>query len=215
MLIEGQVAIEARRWLAAALALAAFVGQSAERLTAAPPPAAVAASWPSDSALQGVKMLTVSGLGAAQGVSFHAGHVYLYGDCYDVKPRVGVIREYSQDFQPTGKVIWLRDKARPLLRHPTGLTLHPRWGTFLGDTVNRKGIIYQLDWERALADGDLSRAVRAVVADDAAVNGCRPEFVSLAGQDLLATADYGDVRPEVRLYDPEKLLALKRTAGPG
>ena len=76
-------------------------------------------------------------------------------------------------------------------------------------------MIYQLDWERAFADGDLSRAVRAVVVDDAAVNGSRPEFVSLHGKDFLATADYGDVRPEVRLYDPEKLLAARRTSASG
>jgi hypothetical protein len=172
-------------------------------------------SWPFDSELEDAKALTMEGLGAMQGVSFHAGRVYLYGDCYDVKPRVGVIREYTVDYQATGKVIWLRNQDKPLLRHPTGLTWHPRWGTFLGDTVNRKGIIYQLDWERALADGDLSRAVRAVIEDDAAVNGCRPEFVTLDGKGFLATADYGDARPEVRLYDPEKLLAARRTSAPG
>jgi hypothetical protein len=174
-----------------------------------------APAWSSDSVLEDVKTLTMDGLGAMQGVSFHDGKVYLYGDCYDVKPRVGVIREYSTDFQPTGKVIWLRDKDKPLLRHPTGLTWHPRWGAFLGDTVALKGIIYQLNWEQALEDGDMSRAVLAVVDDDAAVNGCRPEFVCLDGKDYLATADYGDVRPEVRLYDPEKLLAVTRTSVPG
>jgi hypothetical protein len=62
----------------------------------------------------------MDGLGAMQGVSFHEGKVYLYGDCYDVKPRVGVIRECSADYQATGKVIWLRNKDKPLLRHPTG-----------------------------------------------------------------------------------------------
>jgi hypothetical protein len=174
-----------------------------------------APAWSSDSVLEDVKKLTMDGLGAMQGVSFHDGKVYLYGDCYDVKPRVGVIREYSTDFQPTGKVIWLRDKDKPLIRHPTGLTWHHCWGTFLGDTVAHKGIIYQLNWEQALEDGDLSRAVLAPLDDDAAVNGCRPEFISLDGKDYLATADYGDVRPEVRLYDPEKLLAATRTSAPG
>ena len=103
------------------------------------PPAKPVADWSSDSVLQDVKALTVEGLGAMQGASFHAGKVYLYGDCYNVKPRVGVIREYSSDFKATGRVIWLRDKDRPLLRHPTGLTWHGRWGTFLGDTVAGKG----------------------------------------------------------------------------
>jgi hypothetical protein len=52
-----------------------------------------------------------------------------------------------------------------------------------------------------------------VIQDDAAVNGCRPEFVQLKGKVYLATVDYGDVRPEVRLYDPEKLLAARLTGG--
>jgi hypothetical protein len=198
------------------LSLAIIVLQtSVTNAQADPPRESVASGWSANSILEDVKMRTMEGLGAMQGVSFHEGRVYLYGDCYDVKPRVGVIREYSSDFQPTGRVIWLRNKDKPLLRHPTGLTWHPHWGTFLGDTVNRKGIIYRLDWQRALEDGDLNRAVLAVVEDDAAVNGCRPEFVSLDGRDFLATADYGDVRPEVRLYDPEKLLAARRTSAPG
>jgi hypothetical protein len=76
-------------------------------------------------------------------------------------------------------------------------------------------VIYHLDWQRALADGNLDQAVLDVIDDDAAINGCRPEFVTLAGQDYLATSDYGDTRPEVRLYDPEKLLRAKRSSAPG
>src|SRR5262249_26874851 len=108
-----------------------------------------------------------------------------------------------------------RRDGRPLLVHPTGLTRHDRYGTFLGDTVQQKGVIYRLDWERMWQDGNLDRAVLAEVEDDAAVNGCRPEVVRLRGKAYLATADYGAVRPEVRLYDPEKLLAAKRSSAPG
>jgi hypothetical protein len=205
----------AGRFRIVAKPLIAIAALCSARLSLAAPPQPVAPSWPSDCVLEDVKVLTVSGLGAAQGASFHAGKVYLYGDCYDVKPRVGVIREYSLDFNPTGKVIWLRNQDKPLIKHPTGLTWHPRWGTFLGDTVTRKAVIYHLDWERAVADGDLSRAVLAVIDDDAAVNGCRPEFVALDDHDFLATADYGDVRPEVRLYDPQKLLEFRRTSASG
>jgi hypothetical protein len=48
-----------------------------------------------------------------------------------------------------------------------------------------------------------------------AINGCRPEFVSVGGRALLATADYGDVRPEIRLYDPAALLAAGRSSASG
>jgi hypothetical protein len=150
-----------------------------------------------------------------QGLTYHDGKVYLYGDVWDAKPRVGVVREYDADFQPTGRVVWLRRDGKPLLIHPTGLTFHPRHGVFLGDTVKAKSVIYRLDWDRALKDGVLDNAVRDVIDDDAAVNGGRPEFVTLDGKDFLATADYGDVRPEVRLYDPEKLLQFKRSSAPG
>ena len=91
----------------------------------------VASAWSSDSVLEDVKALTMEGLGAMQGVSFHEDKVYLYGDCYDVKPRVGVIREYSSNYEATGRVIWLRtNEEKTLLRHPTGLTWHKKWGTF-------------------------------------------------------------------------------------
>jgi hypothetical protein len=173
------------------------------------------ATWTTNAELANAKALTMEGLGAMQGVSFHDGKVYLYGDVWDAKPRVGVIREYTLDYQPTGRVVWLRKGDKPLIRHPTGLTWHPRWGTFLGDTVERRGIIYRLDWMKAWEEGNLDHAVLDVLDDDAAVNGCRPELVQLDGKDYLATADYGDARPEVRLYDPDKLLKAKRTSAPG
>jgi hypothetical protein len=176
------------------------------------PPDAV---WTANAELDKTLTRSMSGLGAMQGVSFRDDKVYLFGDVWDANPRVGVIREYTQDYVATGRVVWLRQDGRPLIRHPTGLTWHPRWGTFLGDTVNRKAVIYRLDWERAWQEGNLDHAVRDVLDDDAAVNGCRPEFVALGGRDFLATADYGDVRPEVRLYDPGLLLQRKRSSAPG
>ncbi|MEJ7638289.1 MAG: hypothetical protein WKF75_10015 [Singulisphaera sp.] len=54
-----------------------------------------------------------------------------------------------------------------------------------------------------------------MIDDDAAINGCRPALVELGGRTLLATADYGDLRPEIRLYDPEALLAAGRSGAPG
>jgi hypothetical protein len=193
--------------LAGLLAWLAVLG-----LPAQPPPDG---SWKANAILDSPTTLTVEGLGAMQGVSFRDGKVYLYGDVWDARPRVGVIREFTADYKPTGRAVWLRRAGKPLLLHPTGLTWHDRWGTFLGDTVNKKAVIYRLDWKLAWEDGHLNRAVLDVIEDDAAVNGCRPELVELKGKVYLATADYGDVRPEVRLYDPEKMLAHKRTSAPG
>ena len=195
---------------AAALCLAAALATG--RLAAEPP---ADASWTANADVEREKTLTLDGLGAIQGASFHDGKVYLYGDVYDAKPRVGVIREYDSDYRPTGRVVWLRRDDKPLLRHPTGLTWNAKWGVFLGDTVDRKGVIYRFDWDKAWADGNLDHAVLDVIDDDAAVNGCRPEFVTVGGEACLATADYGDARPEVRLYDPEKMLKAKRTSAPG
>ncbi len=143
------------------------------------------------------------------------GKVYAYGDVWGANPRVGVIREYDLDLRPTGREVWLRKAGKPLILHPTGLTWDARFGTFLGDTVNKKATIYRLDWERAWHDGNLDSAVLDAIEDDAAVNGCRPEFVTVGGRTLLATADYGDVRPEIRLLDPEALLKAATDQRPG
>ncbi len=183
-----------------------------------PPPDA---TWSTNATLDVERSISDAGLGAVQGVVVRDGKVYAYGDLVRADPRVGVIREYTTQLEPTGRVVWLRRGGKPLLVHPTGLTWHDRWGTFLGDTVKSadptrsRGVIYRLDWERAWKDGDLDDAVLQVIDDDAAINGTRPEFVSVGGRSLLATADYGDVRPELRLYDPAALLAAGRSSAPG
>ena len=179
------------------------------------------ATWTADAVVDVERSITDAGLGAVQGVVVRDGRVYAYGDVFRAEPRVGVIREYTEQLEPTGRVVWLRRGGKPLIVHPTGLTWHDRRGTLLGDTVKSadptrsRGVIYRLDWERAWKDGNLDAAVLNVVEDDAALNGCRPEFVSIGGRDLLATADYGDVRPEIRLYDPAALLAAGRSSAPG
>ena len=172
-------------------------------------------TWTADAIVEPSLTVTDSTLGAGQGVLLRDGKVYAYGDVYNAKPRVGVIREYSLDLKPTGRTVWLQKEGRPTILHPTGLTWNPEFGTFVGDTVNRKATIYRIDWDRAWRDGNLDSAVLDVCQDDAAINGCRPEFVSIAGRTLLATADYGDVRPELRLLDPAALLSEHRTSAPG
>ncbi len=171
--------------------------------------------WLADADLDQPRKVTDVKLGAAQGVVVRDGRIYAYGDVYSASPRVGVIREYGMDLNATGREVWLRQGGRPLIIHPTGLTWDDRWGTLLGDTVKKKAVIYRLDWERAWSDGDLDHAVRDVIDDDAAINGCRPVFVTVNGRTLLATADYGDVHPEIRLYDPELLINARRSSAPG
>jgi hypothetical protein len=177
-----------------------------------PPPDS---EWTADAEVAEPRVLTLEDLGAAQGVSLRDGKLYAYGDVYSANPRVGVIREYTMDLKPTGRVVWLRRDGKPLILHPTGLTWDPAFGTFLGDTVAKRAKIYRLDWARAWADGTLDHAVLDVIDDDVAVNGCRPVFTTVGGRTLLATADYGDVRPEIRLYDPAVLLAAGRSSAPG
>src|SRR5271166_6213893 len=180
-----------------------------------PPPDS---TWEADAALDVERSITDVGLGAVQGVVVRDDKIYAYGDVFQTQPRAGVIREYNERLESTGRVVWLRRGGKPLIVHPTGLTWHDRWGTFLGDTIKTadparsRAVIYRLDWQKAWRDGDLDEAVLNVIEDDAAINGCRPEFVKLRGRAFLATADYGDLRPEIRLYDPEALLAAGRSS---
>lgn len=159
--------------------------------------------------------VTAEGLGAAQGAAVHGGALLLYGDA-----ETGVIREYNtqadtEELRPTGRVLRLTRDGADLLPHPTGLTFHPDYGAFVGDTVARKGTIYHVDWERATADGTLDHAVLNTVRDDAAVNGCRPEFVRWGGRWLVATSDYGPQGNQVRLYDPQRLVEAQATSEAG
>jgi hypothetical protein len=187
-----------------------------------PPPAAILkqqpppdGTWTADAEVAEARTFTDSALGAAQGIAVRDGKVYAYGDVYRASPRMGVIREYDLNLVPTGREVKLGRAGRPLIIHPTGLTWDRRLGTFLGDTVLKKAVIYHLDWDRAWADGNLDHAVLDTIDDDAAINGCRPTFVEVGGRVLIATADYGDVRPELRLYDPEAMLRAGRTSAPG
>src|SRR6185295_3084837 len=98
------------------LAALAFVGQSRGQDIPAD------SSWTANAELRNPQARTIPGLGAAQGVSFFDDKVYLYGDVWKAQPRVGVIREYNKDFEPPGRVVWLRRDGKTLVQHPTGLT---------------------------------------------------------------------------------------------
>jgi hypothetical protein len=199
-------------WLTLAASAVAQTPPRGASVAHVPPPDA---AWTADADVEGLRSVTDAALGAVQGIVVRDGRVYAYGDVYSATPRVGVIREYDLDLRPTGRAVQLSRDGRPLIVHPTGLTWDRSWGTFLGDTVLKRAVIYRLDWERAWADGNLDHAVRDVIDDDAAINGCRPTFVTLGGRTLLATSDYGDIRPEIRLYDVEALLKQGRSSAPG
>lgn len=157
---------------------------------------------------------TLQGLGSTQGVDYRDGRVYVFGDA-----ETGVIREFepcgcetAPRLETTGRCIRLTCGGENLLPHPTGLTHHPQFGTFLGDTVRQRGVIWRIDWDRALRDGCLDRAIVNRCEDDEAVNGCRPEFVHVGGRTLVASSDYGPAGNEVRLYDPTTLGRVSRTS---
>ncbi len=190
-----ELRVKAASWLVL-LSLLVWLGFAGAKRNQTPPPDG---EWTANAEFTPSRAVTDSGLGAVQGVVVRDGKIYAYGDVFSAKPRVGVIREYDMELKPTGRVVWLRRDDKPLILHPTGLTWDDRFGTFLGDTVLKKAVIYRLDWARAWEDGNLDHAVRDVIDDDAATNGCRPTFVTVGGRTFLATSDYGDIRPEIRL----------------
>ena len=153
-------------------------------------------------------------IGAGQGATAIAGMLYVYGDA-----DTGIIRELTlgpdSRTTPTGRAIRLTRNGENILPHPTGLTHHPEIGTFIGDTVRQQGVIYHIDWNRALADGNLDNAILNTTIDDLAVNGTRPEFVRAGDRWLIATSDYGSTDNALRLYDPERLKHASRTSAPG
>lgn len=160
---------------------------------------------------------TIASLGAGQGIEVRDGFVYLFGDA-----ETGIIRECRlveheglPALVPTGRDVRLTRFGEDVISHPTGLTHHPRYGTFLGDTVAGRGRIFLIDWERALRDGNLDHAVLNSVEDDIAVRGSRPEFVRVDGRWYVASSDYGETGNQVRLYDPAALARAQRTSEPG
>jgi hypothetical protein len=163
--------------------------------------------------------MTFSGIGAGQGVSVIDGMVYFYGDRHADDYR-GIIIEArweptKQAFIPTGRAIRLTVDSKYVAPHPTGLTHHERWGTFLGSTLAGRGTILKIDFDRAVENGTLDGAVLNTIDDNAAVNGTRPCFVRLGDRQLVATSDYGGVGNRVRLYDPSVLSEAKGTQEPG
>lgn len=167
-----------------------------------------------------VSSRTVDSLGACQGASFQDGKVYLYGD-----REVGMVREFDlrgDSLQFTGKEIRLTVDGKDVINHPTGIARHGKLPVFIGNSIrlNSEGtswraVIYQVDWNGLLKTGTLDGNLIRTIEDDACIQGTRPEYVQYDGKWLVATADYGDKRNEVRLYDPAILQKVGKTSAPG
>ncbi|SEJ21253.1 hypothetical protein SAMN05216327_107120 [Dyadobacter sp. SG02] len=163
---------------------------------------------------------TIDSLGACQGASFLDGKVYLYGD-----REVGMVREFRQkgdSLHYTGKEIRLTVDGKDVINHPTGIARHGKLPVFIGNSIrlNTEGtlwraVIYQVDWKGMLKTGSLNGNLIRTIEDDACIQGTRPEYVEYNGKWLVATADYGDKRNEVRLYDPAVLQKADKTSAPG
>ncbi len=173
-----------------------------------------------------VSSTTVDSLGACQGISYQRGTAYLYGD-----REVGMIRAYTlgpnHALTYTGREIRLTQHGQDIINHPTGIawagfTNRPAGPTFIGNSIrlNTEGtqwraVIYAVNWNGLLRTGTLDGNLLNTIEDDTCVQGTRPEYVQYAGKWYVATADYGPVRNEVRLYDPAKLSRAKKTSEPG
>lgn len=216
--------------LAAAAVLGGCVQRTPSNPTPVPPrpaPVLAEAGQPDDGLYQINRSVTVEGVGAAQGIFAEGDFFYILGDLYQRGPGEngpGVIREFFRStaddrgptLRSTGREIVLTENGRDIASHPTGLTWHPNFGYWLGDTVDQRGRLFQIDFARAIRQGNLDGCVLHEVDDDAAINGTRPMFVTLpGGRVVLATSDYGDQSNALRLYDPLALLAADRTSTPG
>jgi hypothetical protein len=163
---------------------------------------------------------TVDSLGACQGVSHQGKRFFLYGD-----REVGMIREYKLDNDTLAyinKQYKLTQNGQDVIGHPTGIAYNGKGPVFIGNSVrlNKEGtqwkaVIYNVNWPGLLKTGTLDGNLINTIDDDACIQGTRPEYVKYDNKWYVATADYGNKGNEVRLYDPEKLAACKKTSEPG
>lgn len=162
-----------------------------------------------------LKTQTISDIGAGQAMAIISGRLLVMGDA-----GTGIVREYSVDLAgmllvPSGRSITLTRDGSDFLSHPTGLAHDDRYGSFIGNTVKGVGSIHCIDLERALAQGTLDGCVINSVADTAAVNGSRPEFIVFGGRRVIATSDYGRLGNQIRLLDPAALSKSSSTSDAG
>jgi hypothetical protein len=145
--------------------------------------------------------------GSGQGLQLIGDRIYLYGD-----GETGIIQELDEELRPTGWTGALTYEGSDLIPHPTGIAFLEGYPTFIG----YGGVLYEIDWNLFLEDGDLDRALLHTVSDDEARRGTRPEYVFYADRWYVATCDYDAPEGnEVRLMDPERLQAADATSDDG
>lgn len=163
------------------------------------------------------KSFSVDSLGACQGASYQKGRLFLYGD-----REVGAIREYSIERDSIvykNNEIKLTIDGKDVINHPTGIAVHEKMPTFIGNSIRLnpegtlwKAVIYSVDWNRLQKTKTLDGNLLNTIEDDTCIQGTRPEYVQYKNKWYVATADYGDKKNEVRLYDPALLANAKRTS---
>lgn len=166
------------------------------------------------------KELTVDSLGACQGVSNQNGRLFLYGD-----REVGIIREFKMNGDSLvyqHKEYKLTVNGKDVINHPTGIAFNGVGPAFIGNSIrlnpegtNWKAVIYCVNWTGLLKTGTLDGNILNTIEDDACIQGTRPEYVKHKGKWFVATADYGNKKNEVRLYDPEALKKAAKTSEQG
>lgn len=166
------------------------------------------------------KEITVDSLGACQGISYQNGRIFLYGD-----REVGMIREYKMNGDSLvyqHKEYKLTVNGKDVINHPTGIAFNGEGSVFIGNSIRLnpegtlwKAVIYCVNWEGLLKTGTLDGNIINTIDDDACIQGTRPEYVKYKGKWFVATADYGNKKNEVRLYDPEALKKAAKTSEPG
>lgn len=164
--------------------------------------------------------LTVDSLGACQGISYQKGSLFLYGD-----REVGVIRKYKMEGDSLvyqHQEIKLTMNDTDVINHPTGIAVHEKLPVFIGNSIrlNKEGtlwkaVIYCVDWAGLQRTSTLDGNLINTIDDDTCIQGTRPEYVAYKKKWYVATADYGDKKNEVRLYDPMALKNTKKTSAKG
>ena len=166
------------------------------------------------------RAMSYDSLGACQGISLINGFYYAYGD-----RECGVIRRYrmgkdSLEYIPKEIKLTLHDSD--VINHPTGIAHKKGLPTFIGNSIrlNKEGtlwraVIYNVNWDGLLTTGKLDSNLINVIEDDACIQGTRPEYVKYGNKWFVASADYGNKKNEVRLYDPIKLATATKTSEPG